>query len=150
MKIRVRNMNDEIVSAIEYTGVEVVNSEGYKTFSVLVDGEEIAVYNRMEGMCFDIIREEVDDLEEIKKEVEEMNNYLVTVTYNSGYWTSELESYMSVIEESMKAAKEYAASKVRAKGYHVVKTSAHKVKPGEYVEDYWYRWLYDELVYGEV
>lgn len=59
MKIRVRSIYDSRIEEVTYNNVdEVKNGDGYKTFTVIISGKEIATFSRENGMGYDIIAEE--------------------------------------------------------------------------------------------
>lgn len=69
MKIKVRNAYDENINSVIYENAVVVDSDNYKTFSIMINNKEVAVFNRENGMCYDIINETIS--EEITTATEE-------------------------------------------------------------------------------
>lgn len=61
MKIRVRNIYDSRIEEVTYSNVdEVRDSDGYKTFTVVISGKEVATFSRENGMGYDIIAEDTE------------------------------------------------------------------------------------------
>lgn len=65
MKIKVRNAYDENINSVIYDNAVVVDSDNYKTFTVMINNKEVAVFSRENGMCYDRIVDEVIS-EEVK------------------------------------------------------------------------------------
>lgn len=65
MKIKVRNAYDESINSVIYDNAVVVDSDNYKTFTIMINNKEIAVFSRENGMCYDRIMDEVI-FEEVK------------------------------------------------------------------------------------
>lgn len=59
MKIKVRNAYDESINSVIYDNAVVVDSDNYKTFSIMINNKEVAVFSRENGMCYDRIMDEV-------------------------------------------------------------------------------------------